>query len=505
MAIIQSLLSWFNVKRIEQINLYTSYPNEIQQETLYKLVQTAKETEWGTNHGFKDIAEPRDFQRNNPITDYNMLKPYIERVRNGESEVLWPGSTKWFAKSSGTTDDKSKFIPVSKEALEECHFRAGKDVCALYISQMQETKLYRGKSLVLGGSHQISNISYDSYFGDLSAILIQNLPFWTQFYRTPDISIALMDEWERKIELMANETIAENVVSIAGVPSWTMVLFKKILEITGKQNICEVWPNIELFVHGGVNFAPYREQYAKFLPSPSMRYMETYNASEGFFAIQNDLSTNDMLLMLDLGIFYEFIPMEDIDSENPRCLFLDEVQLGQNYAMLITTNSGLWRYKIGDTVTFTSRYPFKIKITGRTKHFINAFGEELIIDNAEKALAVACQRTSAQIRDYTAAPLFMSSNSKGAHQWLIEWEQEPSDLNHFTELLDGQLKSLNSDYEAKRYKNMTLIEPQVVSLKSGTFYQWLKQKGKLGGQHKIPRLSNTRDHASEILAIHFSA
>ena len=458
-------------------------------------------TEWGKMHNFSSINNYDDFKKATPITDYNTLKPYINRIMQGEQNILWPTPIKWFAKSSGTTEDKSKFIPVSKEALEECHFRGGKDVYSLYTNLNPDTTIYNGKALALGGSHDLCNLSLDSYYGDLSAILIQNLPFWVEFYRTPDLSIALMDEWERKLELMAIETMNEDVTHLAGVPSWTLILFKKILEISGKSTINEVWPNFELFIHGGVNFAPYREQFKKILLPEKTKYFETYNASEGFFAIQDDLESDDMLLMLDLGIFYEFIPIQEIHKTNPTVISLADIQLGENYAIVITTNSGLWRYMIGDTVTFTQKFPFKIKITGRTKHFMNAFGEEVIIENADNALHFACEKTGAIISEYTAAPLFMGENNKGAHQWLIEFEKMPHALEAFTESLDVQLKNINSDYEAKRYKDIALETPQVMPMKKGVFYEWMKFKGKLGGQHKIPRLANNRTFAEEIISI----
>ena len=501
MAFLTSIVSWLQVKRMEQINLYKTYPFDIQSETLYKLLLMGENTEWGKMHDFSSINNYEDFKKATPITDYNSLKPYINRIMQGEQNILWPTAIKWFAKSSGTTEDKSKFIPVSKEALEECHFRGGKDVYSLYTNLNPDTTIYNGKALALGGSHDLCNLSLDSYYGDLSAILIQNLPFWVEFYRTPDLSIALMDEWERKLELMAIETMNEDVTHLAGVPSWTLILFKKILEISGKSTINEVWPNFELFIHGGVNFAPYREQFKKILLPEKTKYFETYNASEGFFAIQDDLESDDMLLMLDLGIFYEFIPIQEIHKTNPTVISLEEVQLGENYAIVITTNSGLWRYMIGDTVTFTQKFPFKIKITGRTKHFMNAFGEEVIIENADNALHFACEKTGAIISEYTAAPLFMGENNKGAHQWLIEFEKMPHALEAFTESLDVQLKNINSDYEAKRYKNIALETPQVMPMKKGVFYEWMKFKGKLGGQHKIPRLANNRTFAEEIISI----
>ncbi len=501
MSLLNGIFSWLVTKRIQQFDYYRTNPIELQQETLFKLLQSSRETEWGKKFDYSSINTKEDYASRVPIQDYNSLKPYINRIKEGEQNILWHSPIKWFAKSSGTTQDKSKFIPVSKEAVEECHFRGGKDVLAIYARNYPENKIINGKSLVLGGSHQINSITNDSYFGDLSAVLIQNLPFWAHFIRTPDITIALMDEWEEKIEKMANSTVDVNVTSIAGVPSWTLVLLRKILSITGKKSICEVWPNLELYMHGGVNFSPYREQFMNIIANSKCNYIETYNASEGFFAIQDNPLSEDMMLMLDLGIYYEFIPMDKFHTGNAPVLSLGEIEKNVNYAMVISTNSGLWRYVIGDTVMFTSTFPYKIKITGRILHFINAFGEELIVDNAEQALKIACERTGAAIREYTAAPVYMHDKSKGAHQWLIEFEKNPNDIHHFTELLDIELKSVNSDYEAKRYKNMALEMPLITVVKEGVFYQWLKSKGKLGGQHKVPRLSNDRTIIDEILKL----
>lgn len=501
MAILNSIINWLNIKRMSQIELFRKYPVDVQLETLYKLLKKNRETEWGRKYSYNSIESASDFKSRVPLSDYNSLTPYINRLRNCEQNILWFSEIKWFAKSSGTTNDKSKFIPVSREALEECHFKGGKDIIALYSSQKPNYGLFKGKTLALGGSHQINDYNNASYYGDLSAVLMQNLPFWAEFLRTPNLEIALMDEWESKIEKMANVTAKENVTNIAGVPSWMLVLMKRILEITGKPNISEVWPNLELFVHGGVSFNPYREQFKKMFPSEKVNYLETYNASEGFFAIQDDLSKNDMLLMLDYGIYYEFIPIEDFGNENPKVLNIGEVEICKNYALVISTNAGLWRYIIGDTIKFTSLYPHKIVITGRTKHFINAFGEELIIENAEKAIKIACEKTNSSIVEYTAGPIYMTETSKGAHQWLLEFSIPPSNLEYFMEVLDNALKSLNSDYEAKRYKNLSLDFPKYTILENGAFYKWLRNKGKLGGQHKIPRLANHREYIDELLAI----
>jgi hypothetical protein len=474
---------------------------EVQEETLLKLIDRAKDTTIGKLFAFGNIQTAADFQRNVPLSDYESVKGNVEKLRKGEQNILWPGDVKWFAKSSGTTSDKSKFIPVSKDALEECHFRGGKDVLAIYTDQNPDTEIFSGKGLTLGGSHQIDNFSNDSYYGDLSAILIENLPWWVDFIRTPSQKVALISEWEEKLDKLTHETLKENVTNIAGVPSWNLVMIKHILNFTGKSNLLEVWPNIELFTHGGVSFAPYREQFRRLIPSEKMNYLETYNASEGFFAIQDSPSTDDMLLMLDYGIFYEFIPLEEINNSTPKVLTIADVELNKNYAIVISTNSGLWRYVIGDTVKFTSRFPHKIKITGRTKHFINAFGEELIIDNAEKALNTACEKTGAQIKEYTAAPIYMAENSQGAHEWLIEFETDPNDIEFFATILDNALCAANSDYEAKRYKNITLAPPVVQRMEPGTFFRWMKERGKLGGQNKVPRLSNTREYIDALLSL----
>jgi hypothetical protein len=501
MPILTSLINWFNVKRIHQIELFMKYPVEVQQETFIKLLSKSAETAWGEQYDYASMNSIEEFQEKVPLQTYEDVKLFIDRARNGENNLLWPGETKWFAKSSGTTSDKSKFIPVSKENLEECHFRGGRDVLTLYLKNNPDSKIFLGKGLTLGGSHKIDNIINQSYYGDLSAILIENLPFWTDFIRTPSHDVALLDEWEEKLEKITAETLNENVTSIAGVPSWILVMMKYILNFTGKKNTMEVWPNLELFMHGGVSFIPYREQFKKIIPSGKMHYLEVYNASEGFFAIQDDPDDEGMLLMLDYGIYYEFIPMEELGKDNPKILTIDKIEKGINYALVISTNSGLWRYLIGDTVRFTSLFPHKIVISGRTKHFINVFGEEVIVDNAERALNIACEKTGAQITDFTAAPVFMSDEKKGAHEWVIEFSDPPADIDYFAVLMDHALMSLNSDYEAKRYKDITLDKPFVHTVENGTFYCWLHDRNKLGGQNKVPRLCNERKYLEELLQI----
>jgi hypothetical protein len=502
MPLLNSIINWINYKRIYQIELYQDHAEEIQREVLFDLLRISGKTEWGKEFDYPSIKTLNQFQQRVPINTYEQIKPHIDKMISGKDNILWPGEIVWFAKSSGTTNSKSKFIPVSKESLEECHFRGGKDVLAIYHRNHPEAKALTGKSLTLGGSHRISSFSNRSYYGDLSAILIENLPFWTDFSRTPPTEIALIEEFEEKIEKITKTSILENVTSFSGVPSWYLVLLKYVLDYTGKDSVLDIWPNLEVFIHGGINFEPYKKQFQKLIPSPDMRYMETYNASEGFFAIQDDPSSNDMLLMLDYGVFYEFIPLEELSNDHPKALPIWEVEKGVNYAMVISTNGGLWRYLIGDTVRFTSKNPYKIKITGRTKHFINAFGEEVIIDNAEKALNVACLATGALIREYTAGPVFMDDNHKGAHQWLIEFETQPSDLEKFIWILDNHLKEVNSDYEAKRYKDITLGLPDVISASEGTFLEWMRQRGKIGGQNKVPRLANNRIFIDPLIKIH---
>lgn len=501
MPILNSLISLVNTRRLSQIDNFKSNPGQVQNEQLHRIIKSAKDTYLGKLHDFAGIKNYETFAERIPVSDYEGLKPYVERMKKGEKNLLWPGEIKWFAKSSGTTSSKSKFIPVSKESLEDCHFRGGKDVLALYIENKPESDMFSGKCLTLGGSHQINNFSNDSYYGDLSAILIENLPFWTHFMRTPDQSIALMDEWEAKLEKITETTLVENVTSLAGVPSWFLVLIKHLLKKSGKNNLLDIWPNLELFIHGGINFTPYRNQYKELIPSNKMNYLETYNASEGFFAIQDDLTIQSMLLMLDYGIFYEFVPLSELGKPHPKALTIEQVETGKDYALVITTNGGIWRYLIGDTVRFETTFPHRIVITGRTKHFINAFGEELMIENADKALNEACEHTGAVIKEYTAAPIFMGKESKGAHQWLIEFEKQPQDLEKFKQLLDDGLKKANSDYEAKRYKNMTLEMPHVEVARQHLFMDWLRSKNKLGGQNKVPRLANNRVYIEELLKI----
>ena len=493
-----SIASWLLKKRYHQIELFLKYPEEVQVEVLNQLITTAQYTEIGRQYDFESSRNYETFAQRVPIVKYEDIEPLIERVRKGQNNVFWPTPIKWFAKSSGTTNAKSKFIPVSTEALEDCHYKSGKDLLCLYLNNNENSQLFTGKSLRLGGSKQLYEDN-GTYFGDLSAILIDNMPFWAEISSTPSNKVSLMSEWETKLDAIVKETIQENVTSLAGVPSWMLVLLNRVLDQTGKNNLLEVWSNIEVFFHGGVSFTPYKDQYKKLLPSNSFKFYEVYNASEGFFGIQDQNGSDELLLMLDYGIFYEFIPMDVYGSQNQEVVPLWKVQQGKNYAMVITTNAGLWRYQIGDTVRFTSTSPYRIKITGRTKHFLNVFGEELIIENAEDALRRACKKTKSEIVDYTAAPIFMKGKEKGAHEWLIEFKKQPDDIDYFADIFDNALKSLNSDYEAKRYNNMTLNSPKIQIARDQLFYDWLKEKDKLGGQHKVPRLCNERTYIEELL------
>ena len=471
----------------------------LQQRVLAYLINKGKNTEYGRKHLFATMKDYTDFAANIPVNTYEELKDDIDRMRHGEADVLWPGTVKWYAKSSGTTNDKSKFIPVSHEGLQNIHYQGGKDVVALYLANNPKSRLFDGRSLILGGSHSPNYNVSGSLVGDLSAILIENINPLANLVRVPCKQTALLSDFEVKRDRIARETMNKNVTNISGVPSWMLSVLVRVLELSGKQHINEVWPNLEVFFHGGIAFTPYRQQYQQLITSPGMHYMETYNASEGFFGIQNDPTDHSMLLMLDYGVFYEFMPMDEFGTDNPTVVPLSGVEVGRNYAMLISTSCGLWRYLIGDTVQFTSVRPYKFVITGRTKYFINAFGEELIMDNAEKGLAYACEQTGAQVSEYTAAPVYMDARAKCRHQWLIEFSRQPDDLERFAHLLDQRLQQLNSDYEAKRFHDITLQHLEVIEARQGLFNDWLKAKGKLGGQHKVPRLSNSRKNIDELL------
>ena len=494
-----SIASWFLKKRIHQIELFIKYPHEVQQELLHHLLRNAAGTVVGKKYGFDSIRNYHDFTQQVPLVTYEDIADDIERCRQGEQNIFWPTSIKWFAKSSGTTNAQSKFIPVSSEALENCHFKAGKDMLSLYFNNNENAQLLSGKCLRLGGSSELYQ-NNTSYFGDLSAIIIDNLPFWAELSSTPSQKVSLMPEWEQKMAAIIKESLEENVTSLAGVPSWMLVLLEKVLQQEGKTSILEIWPEAEVYFHGGVNFDPYRAQFQKLFPSNKFQYYEIYNASEGFFAIQDQNNSQDLLLMLDYGIFYEFIPINASQNQE-QPIPLNAVQLHQTYAVVITTNAGLWRYQLGDTVRFTSLDPYRIRVSGRVKHHINVFGEELMIENADRALAMACEKFGLEVVDYTAGPIFMEKNKKGGHEWLIEFKSAPQDLDTFTHYLDQQLQEINSDYQAKRYKNMTLNLPKVHAAPKGLFYQWLASKNKLGGQHKVPRLSNSREFLEVLLAL----
>lgn len=485
----------------KRIETYNSLSEELQYKVLMRLIRKAENTEWGKKYDYKSINSYNEYREKLPIQTYEEVKPYIERLRNGEQNLIWSSEIRWFAKSSGTTNDKSKFLPVSSEALKDTHYRGGVDAVSLYLQQNPNSRFFSGKGLILGGSHSPNLNSKHSLVGDLSAILIQNVHPLVNCIRVPSKQIALMSDFESKMKAIASSTIDKNITNLSGVPSWMLVILKHILEKTGKQSIDQIWTNLEVFFHGGVAFTPYREQYKEVIQSDKMHYVETYNASEGYFGTQSDLSDPAMLLMIDYGIFYEFIPMDEIEKENPRVYCLEEVEVDKNYAMVISTSSGLWRYMIGDTVKFTQKHPYKFVITGRTKHFINAFGEELIVDNAEKGLKKACEETGALITDYTAAPVFMDAQAKCRHQWLIEFAQMPDSLERFAKILDDTLKDVNSDYEAKRQNNLALQPLEVIVARKDLFHTWMAMKGKLGGQHKVPRLSNTRQYIEEMLEL----
>jgi hypothetical protein len=500
MKLLSSVISKLARMRLWRIENWINHPVAAQREVLQDLVTAAQYTEFGKKYRFSRLFSVKAFKQTVPVHEYEDLRPYIERMMQGEDNVLWNSPISWFAKSSGTTSDKSKFIPVSQESLQENHYKASKDVLTNYYKNFPSSNLLTGKGLVVGGSHQINQVNETVQYGDLSAVLMQNAPFWGQWLRTPELSIALLDDWESKIEKLAQATANENVTSISGVPTWTLLLLKRILEITQKKNIQEVWPNLELYIMGGVSFIPYREQFDQVIGKP-INYLEIYNASEGFFAAQERPDDEGMTLFTEHGVFFEFMPVDQYGKKFPETVGLNQVQLNKQYALIISTTGGLWRYIVGDTVQFTSLKPYRIIITGRLKHYINAFGEEVIVDNSDKAIAEACERTGAVVNDYTAAPVYFTGQNNGAHEWLIEFDKAPADLNRFTTELDAALQSLNSDYEAKRHKNIALRLPVVHAVAKGTFTEWLRRKGKLGGQHKVPRLCNERKIVDEILAM----
>ncbi|HON19641.1 MAG TPA: GH3 auxin-responsive promoter family protein [Salinivirgaceae bacterium] len=499
MLLFKHIVWLYSKSRIPQIENYSKRATEIQFRQIDQLLHTAKKTIFGQEYKFSTIKSVETFQNRVPVHDYETIKPYIKQQMTGANNVLWPGRIRFFAKSSGTTADKSKFIPITRDSLKKCHFKGGWDVLGVHLSNNPRTAIFSGKTLTLGGSTQINQLSPKSYFGDLSAILIGNTPSWVNFVREPHPSIALIENFELKVQKIAESTLHKNIVALAGVPSWNLVLIKEILRVSGKERLEDVWPNIELFIHGGVSFLPYQQTYKELITSPKMQYLETYNASEGFFALQNDPNDSSMLLMLDYGIFYEFVPLDQIDRPFPTACTVADVELNKPYAMVISTNGGLWRYMIGDVVEFTSKTPPKIKIVGRTKQYINVFGEELMVHNALTALQQTCTQTGAKVIEFTVAPMFMGSNTKGAHQWLIEFETLPQSIAEFSALLDKNIQSLNSDYEAKRFNDTVLMPLNLIVAQPGLFYQWMKQRGKMGGQNKIPLLSNDRKYMDELL------
>ena len=491
----------FFLHRLKAIARYATDAEEIQRKVLKRLLREAAQTAYGRDHGFGEIRSYEEFSHAVPVNTYEELKGFIDRMRHGERDVLWKGGVEWYAKSSGTTNDKSKFIPVSSDGLRDTHYAGGTDAVALYLQNNPESRLFDGRALILGGSHQSNYNLPGSLVGDLSAILIENINPVVNLFRVPKKRVALLSDFEEKRDLIAREALRKNVTNLSGVPSWMMGVITRVLELSGKQYLDEVWPNLEVFFHGGIAFTPYRELYRSLIRSPRMHYMETYNASEGFFGLQSDLADPAMLLMLDYGVFYEFIPLEDVGKEQPQVVPLWEVETNRNYAIVIPTSCGLWRYQIGDTVRFTQTRPYKFVISGRTKSFINAFGEELIVDNAEQGLAEACQQTGAQVREYTAAPVFMDETGKCRHQWVIEFTKMPANVGEFATILDRTLQNVNSDYEAKRYKNITLQPLEIIVGRTDLFHDWLSSRGKLGGQHKVPRLANNRAIIEEVIAL----
>ena len=499
MSVLNSIFSWIITKRIHQIELFLKHPHKVQSDVFYKLMAGGQHTLFGNEHKFYEISSYQEFKNRVPLQDYESLKPYIELNKKGQQNVLWKGEVRWFAKSSGTTSEKSKFIPVSKEAIEDCHFKGGKDMLGIYYHNVPNSKIFEGKSLVVGGSTEVNQFSNKSYYGDLSAIIIKNLPFWVEYKRTPGVEVALMDEWEEKINKMAKITSNENVTNLAGVPSWTLLLIHKILELKKAKHIHEVWPNLELYMHGGVNFSPYESSFNDIINSKSkLNLIETYNASEGFFGIQDRIEAKDMLLMLDYGIYYEFIPFFKSSDDEPLTITLDQVQLHKTYEMVISTNAGLWRYRIGDTIRFTSLLPYRVQVVGRTKHYINVFGEELMVHNTDQAIGLACKEMKVKIKEYTVAPK-MYGKGNGVHEWVIEFEGRKVNKQAFIVKVDEALQKLNSDYTAKRHKNMILDSPIIHVVPENTFYNWMKSRGKLGGQNKVPRLSMERKYLEELL------
>ncbi len=502
-SFVNSAFNWYYKMRYKEIEHIINNPHEAQSQVFKSLIEAAKHTEWGKKHGFSSIRTPKDFQNNVPVQDYESLKPYIKRMMDGEKDVLWHGQVEMFSKSSGTTSDKSKFIPVSQQNFKDCHIRGTWDTMTIIYDQIPDCSIFSGKNFIMAGNHSVYKPGLKTIYGDVSALMVKNMPKIARPFMEPDFDIVFRDDWESKIKLMVEVAckpdIGPMIKMVGGVPTWTIVFFRHILEHSGKSNMLEVWPNFEVYIHGGVNIEPYRKQFARFLPSDKVKYFEVYNASEGYFGTKLNLNDDDMLLLLNNGVYYEFIPMDQWNDPNPKALTLEEVEVGKNYALLISTNAGLWRYLIGDTITFTSTNPYKIKITGRTKQFVNAFGEEVMVSNTDKAIAEACTEMNAIVSEYTVAPIYFKNSGKGGHEWLVEFEKAPNDLKAFNSLLDRKLQMINSDYEAKRYKDMALNELRLRPLPKGTFMGWMKHRGKFGNQNKVPRLANNRQYVDEIL------
>lgn len=491
----------FVARQMSSIEAFIKNPQGSQEQILDTFIKKNKHTFWGKKYNYKQIKDYEQFKNNVPVSTYEQIFPYIERMMKGEENVLWHDKIHCFAKSSGTTNAKSKFIPVSKESLENTHYRGGKDMLAMYYHNYPDAKMFTGKGLAIGGSYENNPLNPKTYYGDISALIMKNLPLWAQLHRSPKLSTALMSDWNTKLDCIAKEAINENITTIQGVPTWTIFIIRRVLELTGKSNILEVWENLEAFFHGAVAFTPYQNLFKEMIPSNQMRYVEIYNASEGSFAFQDQKDSKDMLLLLNHGIFYEFMPLDELENPKPKTLSIAEVELDKAYAMIISTNGGLWRYNIGDTIKFTSLYPHRIRITGRTKHFINAFGEEVVIENAEMAIAKACEKTEASINNFTVAPIYIEEGKRGGHQWAIEFESLPNDFDDFSKTLDQSLRDINSDYNAKRYNDIALQAPKIEILKKGTFYRWMEKQNKLGGQNKVPRLSNDRKYLESILEL----
>ncbi len=500
---VNSAFNWYYKKRYKEIEHIIENPHVAQKQIFDTLIESARNTEWGKLHDFRSIRTPKDFQSNVPVQDYESLKPFIQRMMEGEKDILWPGKVETFSKSSGTTSAKSKFIPVSQVNFDNCHIKGTWDTMTIIYDQIPDCSIFSGKNFIMAGNHSLYKPGSKTIYGDVSALMVKNMPKIARPFFEPDLDIVFRDDWESKIQLMAEVAckpdVAPMIKMIGGVPTWTIVFFRHVLEVSGKSNMLEVWPNFEVYIHGGVNMTPYRDQFAQFLPSEKVKYIEVYNASEGYFGTKLNLDDDDMLLLLNNGVYYEFLPMDQWHEENPKAVTLEEVEKDKNYAMLISTNAGLWRYLIGDTVMFTSTSPYKIKITGRTKQFVNAFGEEVMVANTDKAIAEACTEMNAIVAEYTVAPIYFKNSGKGGHEWLVEFEREPTDLKSFNSLLDRKLQMINSDYEAKRYKNMALNELMLRPLPKGTFMGWMKYRGKFGNQNKVPRLANNRQYVEEIL------